>query len=146
MIGTKQKLLIVSSLVALVLVSGCVAPEPGYKVGDVYTKTFNLIPSESVSEDTDFSDEKVTYIYKIYGIYTVSGEEIAGNQEQLSSVSSGVAIPVTVSYTIEPTTPKGKLIAMAAIVRIDGTYDKTSDQWAWSYKVLAKEGEALNVG
>jgi len=134
-------------LVLVVLTSGCIAPrEHVYKPGDTYVKTFNLAPSETARQDLDFSDEKVTYIYKIYGIYTLTGEEIVGNQEQLDSVISGAEIPVTVSYRIDSTTPKGKLIAMASIVRIDGTYNKATDTWEWSYKVLAKEGEILNVG
>ena len=119
--------------------------EEYYTIGDVYRKEFELTPTESVTTDTDYRDGKVTYLKLVYGVYTTTSVALKEEVVDLDSVTAGVPIPVVVTYEVTSNTPQGKLIALASLLKIDGTYDKVKRTWKWDIDILAKDGDGFTV-
>ena len=116
-----------------------------YTVGEVYRKTFYLVPTLSATSDKDYRDGSVRYIKLIYGVYTSTSEALKEEQIDLEEVRAGVKIPVEVEYEITEDTPKGKLVSLATLVILDGNYDLDAEKWKWDVNVIAKEGESFEV-
>ena len=121
------------------------AEEGYYTVGEVYRKTFYLVPTLSATSDKDYRDGSVRYIKLIYGVYTSTSEALKEEQIDLDEIEAGVKIPVEVEYEITEDTPKGKLVSLATLVILDGNYDLDAEKWKWDVNVVAKEGESFEV-
>jgi len=114
--------------------------------GQTYSKTFQLSPTQTVTQDIDASDGTVVYIYKIKGVYNIeTGEEFGLTEEQISSVTVGNIIPYTLTFNMDATKPEGRYMAMAGIVKTDGTFESSTGNWTWTYSFLDKKSELFEA-
>jgi len=120
--------------------------------GQTYQVTLNLTSPTSLTEDTDYSDGKVTYIYRLEAVYSVpSGKYLYQNQVELPSVTANQPIYVTITYKapsdaeIKSQGIEGKAMAIAGLIRVDGTFDYSSGQWQWSYSIIDKAAKSFEI-
>jgi len=131
------------SLLAMLLVSSIVLGTQ-IKYGEGYSKILSVTSDTEITADKDYYDGKVTYIYKIYGVYDIIGNEIIPTkQEEMSYVSKNT---YTCNIYVEPGKLKeGKYIAMCSIIKLDGTYDYTSKKWDWTWEKVAASADKIEV-
>jgi len=120
--------------------------------GQTYQVTLNLTSPTPLQQDTDYSDGKVTYIYRIETVYSVPANKyLYQNQVQLQSVPANQPIYVTITYKapsdseIKSQGIEGKAIAAVALVKVDGTFDYSSGQWQWSYNIIDKTAQSFEI-